>query len=183
MLLFCAAPLYAQSPVVQLPGQYPASFTAAGVVSSVASATDIAVLSGNATNTVLVTEVRVSCTQTTAGVIELHIKKNSSADSGGTSAGMTEIEDDSSGTDNVSVALTYTVNPTINGTFGDIDVVKLGCMATGTATPNDIYIGNFRQKPIVLRGTAQQLAVNLNGVTITGGSFTITFKWIETTIP
>ena len=165
----------------QLPDNGLESYSASAVVASAASATDIAVLPGNATNTVMVTEVRVSCTQTTAGIIQLHIKKNSSADSGGTSAGMTEIPDDSNFSAADSAALTYTANPTINGTLGDLDVAKLGCMATGTATPNDIYIGNFRQKPIVLRGTAQQLAVNLNGATVTGGSFAITYKWIEAT--
>ena len=160
-----------------------ASYSASSVVASAASATDIAVLSGNASNTVLVTEVRVSCTQTTAGVIQLHLIKRSSADSGGTSSGMTEVPDDANYAGASSAGLVYTANPTINGTVGDVDIAKLGCMATSTATPNDIYIGNFRQKPIVLRGTAQQLAVNLNGVTVSGGSFAITYKWLETTGP
>jgi hypothetical protein len=34
---------------------------------------------------------------------------------------------------------------------------------------------------IVLRGTAQQIAVNLNAATVTGGSFNITIQWIEAT--
>lgn len=155
------------------------SYSASAVVASAASATDIAVLPGNATTTVLVTEVRVSCTQTTAGIIQLHIIKRSSADTAGTSVAMTEVPDDANYSAADSAALTYTANPTLGGTVGDIDIVKLGCMATSTATPNDIWIGNYRQKPIVLRGTAQQLAVNLNAATVSGGSFTITYKWIE----
>lgn len=164
-----------------LPSTAIPSYSASAVVASAASATDIAILPGNATNTVLVTEVRVSCTQTTAGTIQLHVIKRSTANSGGTSAGMTEVPDDSSYAAASSAALTYTANPTPGTAVGDVDIAKLGCMATGTAAPNDVYIANFRQKPIVLRGTAQGLAVNLNGATVSGGSFTVTYKFMEVT--
>ena len=63
---------------------------------------------------------------------------------------------------------------------GNVDTYKLGCLATSTAAPDDVYILNRTQKPIVLRGTAQQLAVNLNAATVTGGSVVVTFEWIET---
>lgn len=165
--------------VAALPEPSFESYSASFAVASAASATDIAILPGNATNTVLITEVRVSCTQTTAGIIQLHLIKRSAANSAGTSSGMTEVPDDANYSASDSAGLIYTANPTPGATVGDIDVVKLGCMATGTATPNDIYIGNFRQKPIVLRGTAQGLAVNLNAATVTGGSFAITYKWLE----
>lgn len=163
-----------------LPAMRPASYAASATVSSVASATDIAVMPGNATNTVLLTKIRVSCTQTTAGVITLNIIKRTTADTAGTSSAMTVVPDDSNYAAGSSAPLTYTANPTVNSTVGNVDTVKVGCMATGTTSPNDIYILNRLQKPLVLRGTAQQIAVNLGGTTITGGSFTITFEWIET---
>jgi hypothetical protein len=34
---------------------------------------------------------------------------------------------------------------------------------------------------VTLRGTAQQIAVNLNSVTLTGGTCNVTFRWVETT--
>ena len=163
-----------------LPAMRPASFVASATVASAASATDIAVMPGNASNTVLLTKIRVSCTQTTAGIITLNIIKRTTADTAGTSSGMTAVADDSNTSAAVSALLTYTANPTINNTTGNVDTVKLGCMATGTASPNDIYILARQQKPLVLRGTAQQIAVNLGGTTVTGGSFAITFEWIET---
>lgn len=169
--------------VAGLPEPSIASYSASATVASAASATDIAVVPGNATNTVLVTEVRVSCTQTTAGIIELHLLKRSTADTAGTSVGMTEVPDDANYAAASSALLTYTANPTTGSLVGDVDIVKLGCLATGTTAANDLYVANFRQKPIVLRGTAQQLAVNLNGVTVSGGNFAITFKWIETVGP
>ncbi len=52
----------------------------------------------------------------------------------------------------------------------------LGRLAAGTATPNDIYILNRRQKPIVLRGTAQRLAVNFNNTALTGGNLNVDFR-------
>jgi hypothetical protein len=160
-----------------------ASYYASGNVSSAASATDIAVIAGNATNTVLLTRVQVTCTQTTAGIVTLKLIRRSTADSAGTSSAMTIGKDDT----NFSAASTagpllYTANPTTGTTDSTVDTVAIGCMASGTATPNDIYI--FRpMKPIVLRGTSQQLAVNLNGATVSGGSFNVTFNWEETTTP
>lgn len=151
-------------------------------LASVASATDIAILPGNATNTVLVTRVQVTCTQTTAGIIDLQLIKRSTADTLGTSSAMTIVPLDSNDAAAVSAPLTYTANPTVGTAVGNVDSAKLGCMAPGTATPSDIYIWKPGMgQSVALRGTTQQLAVNLNGVTVTGSSFNITFQWIETT--
>jgi hypothetical protein len=163
-----------------LPSIRPASYVAsAAFVGS--STTDNAVMPGNASNTVLVTAVKVSCTQTTAGTLTLTLIKRSSADTSGTSAAMTAVPDDSNYAAAASAPLSYTgAGPTVGGVVGNVDNYKLGCIATGTASPNDIYILNRRQKPVVLRGTAQQLAVNFGNAAITGGNITVTFEWIET---
>jgi hypothetical protein len=168
-----------------LPALYPASFSASATVAPAASATDISVLPGVATanTSVLVTRIKVSCTQTTAGIITLNIIKRSTADTAGTSSAMTVVPDDSAQAGTPAAPLTYTANPTTGTTVGNVDTYKLGCLAPATAGANDVYILNRTQKPIVLRGTAQQLAVNLGGVTVTGGSFTVTYEWIETTTP
>jgi len=163
-----------------LPALRPASFAASSTVASAAAATDIAVMPGNAANTVLLTKITVSCTQTTAGIITLNIIKRTTADTGGTSAAMTAIQDDTNTAAASSAPLSFTANPTINSTIGNVDTYKLGCMSPSSASPNDIYILNRQQKPLVLRGTAQQIAVNLGGATVTGGSFTVSFQWIET---
>ena len=146
------------------------------------STTDVAVLPGNATNTVLVTRVLFTCTQTTAGILNLELVKRSTADTSGTSASMTVVPDDSSYAAGSSAPLSYTgTGPTTGTAVGDLDNAQVGCLATTTAAPNDIYI--FKPlKPIVLRGTAQQLAINLGGA-VTGGNITVTFEWMETTTP
>lgn len=148
-----------------------------------ASPTDIAVLPGVAGGvSVMVTLVTMSCTQTTAGIFDVQLIKRSTADSGGTSAAMTAVPLDSGNAAAGSAPLTYTANPTTGTLVGNIDAQKIGAMATATAAPNDIYMWKPSMgQSVVLRGTAQQLAVNLNGATLTGGSCSINFQWIETT--
>lgn len=164
-----------------LPAIRPASFRASVIWSPVAtSATDILRMPGNASNTVLVTYVMLSCTATTAGVQKVSIIKRSSAGSGGTSSNTTVAPMDSNYSAAVSVPVTYTANPTVGNTVGNIDDVWLGMMAAATAAPNDVYIGNFRQKPVVLRGTAENLVINLNSVSIAGISCAGSVEWIET---
>ena len=165
-----------------LPAMRPASYSAStGTIASAASATDITEICGNASNTVLLYSMRVSCTETTAGNVSINIQKRSTADTGVFST-MTVVAQDSNYAAGVSSATWETANPTVGTLVGNLDSYKLGCMATGTATPNDIYISpaDWRMKPIVLRGTAQCVAVNLGGVTVSGGSFTVTYSWIET---
>jgi hypothetical protein len=92
-------------------------------LASAASATDIAVLSGNASNTVIVTKIMVSCTQTTAGIIDLILLKRSTADTAGTSTGSpTTVPLDSSNAAGSSSVLTYTANPTTGSLVGNVDV-------------------------------------------------------------
>jgi hypothetical protein len=163
-----------------LPAMRPASYVASKKFAA-SSTTDNAVMPGNATNTVLLTAIKVTCTQTTAGNINVEILKRSAADTSGTSAAMTAVPDDSNYAAASSAPLSYTgTGPSVGTAVGDIDNAQIGCMASATATPNDIYILNRRQKPIVLRGTAQQVAVNTGNAAISGGNLTVTFEWIET---
>jgi len=157
------------------PASYVTSKSFAG-----SSTTDNAVLPGNASDTVLLTRVLVSCTQTTAGNITLNLIKRSAADTSGTSSAMTAVPDDSTFSAASSAPLSYTgTGPTAGAAVGNVDTYQLGCNATSTAGPNDIYILDRRLKPIVLRGTAQQLAVNFGNAAITGGNLTVTFEWEE----
>jgi hypothetical protein len=166
--------------VAALPSMRPASYVASKKFAA-SSTTDNAVMPGNASNTVLLTAIKVTCTQTAAGNISVEVIKRSTADTVGTSAAMTAVPDDSNYSAAVSAPLSYTgTGPTVGTPVGDIDNAQIGCMAAATATPNDIYILNRRQKPIVLRGTAQQVAVNTGNAAISGGNLTVTFEWIET---
>ena len=163
-----------------LPSMRPASYTASAKFAA-SSTTDNSCMAGNGTNTVLVTELRITGTQTTAGNLNVEVVKRSAADTGGTSANMTQVPDDSNYAAAQSQPVTFTgTGPSVGAAVGDVDNAFIGFMATATASPNDIYIANWRQKPIVLRtSTAQVLCVNLGGA-VTGGNMTVTWKWIET---
>jgi hypothetical protein len=166
-----------------LPSMRPAGFLAStGTITSAASGTDIACLYGNASNTVLVTGMRVSGTQTTAGNVHLVIIKRSTADVGVFST-MTVTAEDSTMNVGVSSAVWFTANPTLGTAVGIVSDYDLGVLAAATATPNDIWISpaSWRMRPIVLRGVAQGLCANLNGVTVTGGSFTVSYEYLEVT--
>jgi hypothetical protein len=180
ILCACFTSAWAQQPVYILPssGSAPASFAASKSFTA-SSTTDNAVLPGNATNTAYVTRIIVSCTQTTAGNVTLSLVKRSAADTSGTSASMTAVPDDANFSAAVSAPLSYTgTGPSVGTPVGSVDTYQLGCMAAATASPNDIYILDRRLKPIILRGTAQELAINFGGA-ISGGTITVTFEWQE----
>jgi hypothetical protein len=181
LLLGVCAPAWGQQSVYIAPasGTAPASFAASKSFAA-SSTTDNAVLPGNATNTAYVTRILVSCTQTTAGIITVNIIKRSAADTSGTSASMTAVPDDANFAAAVSAPLSYTgTGPSVGAAVGNVDTYQLDCPATTSTSPNDIYILDRRLKPIILRGTAQEIAVNVGSAALTGGTLTVTFEWEE----
>ena len=155
----------------------------------VASATDIATLTGSATKTIRVTHVEYSGLATTILNTSVELFVRTTADSGGTATTPAVIAHDqtASGTPPTATAVmsVYTANPTVNdGTARPIRSQKaLHNLAAPTAgSESTRVVWDFMNRPsqaIVLRGAAQQLAVNLNGVTVAGGNADITFEWTE----
>lgn len=156
---------------------YSASVSA---LASVASATDIATITGNASTTVFVTKVIISGTQTTGGQIRVDLIKRSAANTSGSSAAMTAVPYDSTDSAASATCLSYTANPTPGAAVGTVRTAPIAIGGT-TATSSNVTVFDFGStgKPVTLSGTAQVLAVNLAGVTVTGGSFYITFEWVE----
>lgn len=168
--------------VANLPAMRPASFSAStNTYTLAANPTDVSMLCGNASNTVLLYAMRVSCVETTAAIVPISIFKRSSADIGSYST-MTVTAMDSSMNLYISSASLFFSNPTVGTAVGQLDNYNLGCMTTGTASPNDIYMSpsDWRMKPVVLRGTSQCVAVNFNGTAMTGSKVSVSYSWIET---
>jgi len=163
------------------PGKLARTYSASFNVAAAASATDIATISGNASNTCYVTRVTISGVQTTAGVNDILLIKRSTADTGGTSTGQTAVPHDSTDAAASSAVLAYTANPGALGTA--VGTVRRGYLpvpsATSTGTPPVVFDFGDKGKEIILRGVAQQLAINLNGATIAGGTFDICIEWFE----
>jgi hypothetical protein len=147
-----------------------------------ATPTDMIVISGSATKTIRVTKVELSITQTVSGTNTFFVILRSSADSGGTSSTITNVSHDSSNAGATAVVKSYTANPTLGTVIGTVRATKIFTPIPGTLTTP--YIFDFTNdgidQGIVLRGTAQQLALNFNGAALPSGlSITCNIDWSE----
>ena len=170
-------PSYAATAVALTPGTAP---------------TDIACLSGSATRVIRVKQVRVSGTAGTAININTYLTKHVSLNTGGTPATGTALPVPYALDPNFPAATAsttaWTANPTIvDASPGIIASQTVFLPTTGTAANGSTAIfywddGGPALSPPVLRTAAQQLCVNLNGVTAPStGLMTITFMWTEQT--
>lgn len=148
-----------------------------------ASATDIFTIAGAANKVVRITRIMCSGTSTALGNSLIAVVKRSALDTGGTSTApaITPLHS-SDGTPSAAV-LAYTANP---GALGAIvgTPIMTGFVVTGTATAAGSSFtrdfGQISDKQPILRSAAEQLAVNLNGVSApAGASLTCTFEWTE----
>lgn len=159
-----------------LKASYSASTT--GLV-PVATATDIWEITGSASKTVKITQLWVSGTAATAINTSVLLIKRSTANSGGTSSATTFVAHDSTNAAATATGKAYTANPTTGTAVGTIRSIKtFFSLGTAGGTVATWDFGIRPAQPIVLRGTSQQLCVNLNGATISTGSLDI---WAEIT--
>lgn len=159
---------------------YSASITA---LASAASATDIFTITGSSTKTVRITRLEISGQATTAAAAQVVLLVRSAANTSGTSTSPTAVPHDSNSAAATATIKAYTANPTTGALVGNLKAayVFLAAPATATVASEPLFL-DFGLRPsqaIVLRGTAQVLAINLNGVTVTGGAFDINVEWTE----
>lgn len=155
------------------------------------SATDIFTVTGSATKTVRVTHIEITATTTSAtpAALDVLLLKRSTANSAGTSTGSpTPVPHDSNNAAVSATVLSYTANPTTGNLVGTAirNSKFFQTLATYTATDfpaKDSITWDFGNRPgqaIVLRGTGDVLAINLNGVSATAtASFDISIEWTE----
>jgi hypothetical protein len=163
---------------------YSATSTA---VASAAGATDIFTITGSPTAIVRIKRISISGIATADANIVCLLLKRSTANSGGTFTTIPVVPHDSTNTAGTAVVRAYTANPTSLGTLvGAINSVRLGI---GTASPGAneptqarpevLFETRETKQDIVLRGTNEVLAINLNGVTVNGGLFSCRVEWTE----
>jgi hypothetical protein len=148
------------------------------------SATDVWCLVGNGTTTTRVLSISVNGTKTTASSVMFQLVKRTSANSGGASGAATAVSHDSTNSGANSAANSYTSNPSGLGSGTAFAPRFIFLPAPATATANtDAQPWTFGTpsgaQEMVLRGTAQALCINLNGVTVTGGSLNFNVVWTE----
>ncbi len=144
-----------------------------------ATATDIFNIKGSGTKTVKITQLSISGTAATAISPSVQLIVRSTANSGGTSSTPTIVKHDSNNAAATAVVTAYTANPTLGTTVGAIRSRKVAFPLTGTiGTDGGWDFGVRPSQPIVLRGTAESVSVNLSSATVVTGSIDI---WVEFT--
>lgn len=160
--------------------------TSIGLVPA-SSATDIACITGNATNIVRLQQIRVSGSAGTLVSLPVVITKHASANTGGTAALTTALPVpyrlDSQNPAALATTIAYTANPTIaDAAPGIIDAGIATFNVTtvaGGAPVTFSWTTRAYNEPPVLRGIAQQICVNLNGVSVSSGLLAVSFLWTE----
>lgn len=150
----------------------------------VATATDVLTLCGSSTKTIKLTHLQATADATAAAVIDFYTLIRTTANTGGTSAAITAASHDSNNSAATATVLKYTVNPSALGTgvvFAADHYSMPSAASTGIqSTPWAVDLGIRNTQPVVLRGTANCFAFNLNGQTIPAGmNLYVTIEWTE----
>ena len=148
---------------------------------------DVCVLKGSATKTVKVRRVIISGKAATVVTEPVYVIKRSTMTTTGTGTLPVITAYDSTNsltnsTTNTATAVVevFTANPTPGTFVGELLSAALQYANTTTGL-GATYIATFGQlgSPVVLRGIAQNIAVNLGGITVASGELTCTFEWTE----
>lgn len=151
--------------------------------------TDVACITGSATQVVRLKKVRLSGTANTAINISVYLTKHSVLNTGGTPATGTALPT-ASPNDSLFAAATatlqaYTVNPTVDASAVVVNAATLLLPVTTTASSQSIIAfdwstGGVQEAPPTLRLATQQYCINLNGVTApSSGLLNVEWVWTE----
>lgn len=148
-----------------------------------ATATDILTITGAPGVVVKVLRVEVSGRATAAAQLDAQVVLRSAANTGGTSAALTAASHDQSDAAPVAAVVTWTTAPTPGATAGIIRAAQVNISAAGSggaAVPQDWDFTTRNGKAPTLRGSTQQLAINLNGAAVPAGTaLDLSIEWTE----
>lgn len=157
--------------------------SAINTVTLAASPTDIFTITGSATKTIRILQVNFtgSTTSNSGNLSDVRLIKRSTANSGGTSTTPVVVPFDSTSPAGTAVVTSYTANPTLGTTVGILKANRVRFQNDGGGSSPLVTweFGNRPGKAIILRGTSEVLAINLNGVSITGGIYSCDIEWTE----
>lgn len=145
-------------------------------------ATDIFNILGSATKIIKIRRVLISGTTSAGSGISVNMLliKRSTANTGGVFTTLTNIPNDSNNAAATAVVKSYTTNPTLGTAVGNVLAQRITINTTGALDGNYMYqFGNNNEQPIVLRGVAQSLSINLSAITITNPLIAIHIEWTE----
>jgi hypothetical protein len=149
-----------------------------------ATATDFFTIRGSASKTIRITRISLSGIATANTSASIELLKYSVAFSGGTPVAGTAVPHDSRNAAATAAIATYTANPTVGTTLVGILRVftkTFNTAATSSVTEDTTTLDftNRNEQGIVLRGLNEYVALNLAGVTVTGGVVNVDVTWTE----
>lgn len=153
----------------------------------VASATDVACITGSATKVIRLQWVKVSGTAGTLVTLPVLLNKHTVANTGGTAATTTALPTpmklDSASGSATATTTAYTANPTIDATATQMDVQTASFNTTAALVNGPAAFFDYRNHPYMmaptLRGVAQQYCVNFGGISVSSGLIAVSFGWTE----
>lgn len=157
------------------------SYAAGNVGIANTGAGDILCIAGSASKTIYVKRVRVSGIATAAIVVDTSVIKRSTLGTGGTSTTETAVPLDSSNAVATATVKSYSVSPTAGTAVGTVRArhQALGVQGNTANTTESLFdFANYYDQPLTLRGTTQNLCVNV-GAAGAGGSWATDVEWTE----
>lgn len=166
------------------PSSKPTYAASTALFTPVSSATDIAILSGSSSKTIKLLKCKVTFTTTSTTAHLWYLLKRSTANTNGSATlnNTTKVPLDSNfAASSVNACGHYsTANPSTGSLVGTVNAaVGVPGPYNTTLVGLEIVLYDASQggfPPVVLRGTAEQLSVNLNGVTL-GGTSNVIVNW------
>jgi hypothetical protein len=180
-LLSFVAPAFSQvTPVRVVSGN---TYSAAvDVYTGYANPTDIVSIVGSAQKVVKIVNIRVSGYATANDVIQIDLVRRSAADTGGTPTIATNVPLDTLSPAATAVVTSYASAPGTSGLIGNICACQVELPAKA-GVGGYVLQWDFNENggsPLVLRGAAETVALNLLGATLpSGGTLNITIRWVE----
>jgi hypothetical protein len=150
-----------------------------------ATPTDWIVIRGSASKTVKILHVEISGAATAATEVIFTLNKHTVANTVGTSTTPTPMQHDSADAAATAVVLLYSVAPTINGSATIWKNVRmtLAVAPSATSVNPDRYVWDYAAQPyepLVLRGVAQEFAINFTGAAVpSGGVYDVAISFSE----
>lgn len=157
-----------------------ATYGVSGVaITPAATPTDVVLLTGSATKTVRVKRVSISGLATTTGTMDVALVKRTAANTGTATNPSIALFDSNDGAASAVVSQ-YSANPSALGAGIAISDQKLNFGVAGSSGTVVFDFATRNDKPIILRGVAQGLAINLNGQAVpAGGTLSYSILWEE----
>lgn len=156
-----------------------------------ASATDIACIAGSATKTIIVRRISISGTAGTLVSAPFTLVRRAAVNTAGTAATTTAnwantiAKHDTNDPTPAATLISYSANPTITDsspTYLRSDYLTLPVTSAGTSIRPLIWEPDVQfgfPKGWVLRAAAEQLCINLNGVSVSSGLLHANITWTE----